>query len=282
VRDYLVLTKPEIVAMTLLTAAAGIGLGPSPVPWSTWVAALAGTGLCVASADVLNMVLERDTDRLMVRTKDRPLPAGRMRPSTALAFGIGLGALSLAIHLWLVNPLTALFGAVGWATYVLVYTPLKRRTPHALVVGAVAGAMPPLMGCTAVTGRITAAALALFAILFVWQVPHFLAIALFRKQDYARASIRTAPLVWGDRATKLHVVGWSLALLVSSLALVPIGAAGLPYALVAGPVGAWLLAKSLRGLREPTAPGFARGLFRASLVYLPVLALGIFADAAAH
>ncbi|MFT7625950.1 MAG: protoheme IX farnesyltransferase, partial [Myxococcota bacterium] len=166
--DLVQLTKPGILTLSVLMAALGIWLAPTTVPATTVWLALLGTGLLVGSANALNMVLERDLDGLMARTKNRPLPAGRMRPGLALAWGASLGLLGTAVLWTRVNGLTASLGVLSLANYVMVYTPMKRRTPLALQVGAVSGAMPPLMGWTTVNDTLDAPGLWLFAVLFVW------------------------------------------------------------------------------------------------------------------
>jgi protoheme IX farnesyltransferase len=186
VRDLVALTKPRITTLVLLTGAAGACLAPAHVPMARLLLSLVGTALIVASANALNMWWEREVDGLMSRTRGRPLPAGRMSPDLALAFGLALGVVSVPM-LFLVNVATGLLGLVSLVSYVAVYTPLKRHTHLALLVGAVPGAMPPLMGWTTVTGAIGLGGALLFAVLFLWQLPHFAAISIFRKDDYARA-----------------------------------------------------------------------------------------------
>jgi protoheme IX farnesyltransferase len=278
-RDLLTLTKPSITAMNVLAALGGLALAPGEVPWYRAALAILGTSLAVASANALNMVWERDGDRLMARTASRPLPQGRLTPELATSFGLLLGALSFA-HLLLVNTLTAALGLFALLSYVLVYTPLKRRTPLALLVGAVPGAMPPLMGWTAATGTVDLPGLVLFGILLIWQLPHFLAIALYRKDDYARAGIRTVPVVRGDAVARAQAIAWTTALLPVSLLLVPLHVASWLYAGAALGLGLWFLVWSLRGLRPGAGIPWARRFFFASLVYLPALTLALALDVA--
>jgi protoheme IX farnesyltransferase len=215
----------------------------------------------------------------MARTANRPLPTGRMGTVEATAFGVALGVASMALLLS-VNLTTALLGLGALLGYVLVYTPLKRVTPLALLVGAIPGAAPPLMGWTAVTGRIEAGAVVLFAVLLVWQLPHFLAIALFRKEDYARAGIRTVPVVRGDRVAKAQAIAWCTALVPLSLLLLPLQVAGWIYGTAALGLGLYYLAWSLRGLRKDADVRWARKFFFASLLYLPALTLALVVDSA--
>lgn len=208
-RDLVALTKPRLSSMVLITTAGGLWLagGRLAAP-STW-AALLGTTLAVAGAHSLNCYLERDLDRVMARTRNRPLPAGRLDPRVALWFGLATGLASIPLLWFGVNPVTSFLGALALGSYVLWYTPLKTRSPWALHVGALPGALPPLMGWTAARGQIEPAGLVLFAILFVWQLPHFLAISLYRRDDYERAGMKTV----GDAAPHGGLHGAALAAL---------------------------------------------------------------------
>src|SRR5882724_3883221 len=172
-RDLLALTKPRITLLSVTTAAAGLSLARERVAPAVLVSLIVGTGFVVGSANSLNMYLEREIDGRMARTRDRPLPAGRLRPGLALGLGIIQGLAGLWILALWAKGLTALLAAIALLVYVLVYTPLKQRSVHALWVGALAGAMPPLLGWSAATGALSGAALALFGVLFVWQIPHF-------------------------------------------------------------------------------------------------------------
>lgn len=277
--DYVALVKPRITLMSVLMAAGGYALATRAGEWGGAVWALIGTALAVGSANALNMVIERESDALMTRTANRPLPAGRMKAAPAVIFGIVMGIAALAVLLLKTNLLTAALGAFALLGYVLVYTPLKRRTPLALLIGAVPGAMPPLMGWTAATGQPDLPGLALFMILLVWQIPHFLAIGLYRKEEYARAGIRIVPIVRGDQAAKIQSLAYTTALVPVSLCLVPLNAAGWLYFAVAAALGAWFLSMSARGLSPAAGPVWARKFFLVSLAYLPMLVLGLLADA---
>jgi protoheme IX farnesyltransferase len=279
VRDYWALTKPAIVRMCALTAFGGIVLAPGEVGIAQTIAILVGVSLAVAGANAWNMVLERGPDARMARTRRRPLPAGRLAPDRASRFAailVGLALVELAI---VANLLTAALAGLAVVAYVLVYTPLKYKTPLALVIGAVPGAAPPLLGWTAATDRIDAPALVLFAILLVWQIPHFIAIALYRKDEYARAGIRVVPLVRGDAIAKIQAVAWALALVPLTLALVPMGVAGPGYFAAALVLGMGFLAWSWSGLDDRAGARWARGYFLASLVYLPALVIVLVLDA---
>jgi heme o synthase len=267
--DYVELTKPRITLMVGVTALVGFVMAsPGAVSLSRLLAALVGTGLVAAGASVLNMVLERDVDARMRRTRTRPLPAGRLRPTEALAFGLLLTAVGLAELLWLSGPTAALVAFVTWTSYVLVYTPLKRKTSLATLVGAVPGALPPVIGWAAARGQVEPGAVVLFTILFLWQVPHFLAIAWIYRDDYAEGGLPMLPVLDVDgRLTGRQTVVHSLALLLVSLAPVAAGMAGTVYL-----VGALLLdvALTVMAVRFAVHRSLktARGLFFMSLVYL--------------
>ncbi len=276
VGDFLALTKPRLSAQVLFTAAGAMWLAGGAADVRTWVFAMLGTAGTIGAANTLNCVFELESDRYMARTARRPLPTGRLSATAAVFFAAMLTGLSLPM-LWLVNPLTAGLGLLALLSYVFVYTPLKSRSHWAMQVGALPGAVPPLMGWTAATGRIEAGGLALFAILCAWQLPHFIAIALFRKGEYRAAGLHTVVLEKGDDAARLHAVGYSVLQFIAS---------GLPYfAGVAGPVylavatlgSAAYLAYAVYGWRTHADAAWARRLFLSSLAYLTGLfiALGV-------
>jgi heme o synthase len=277
-RDLLALTKPAVTRMCLLTTVGGMLLAPGSVSLGLALATIVGTGLAVAGANAFNMWWERDLDGKMSRTRRRPLPAGRMTPGTAVRFAWACAVASIVVLGLATNVLTAVLAASAIASYVLVYTPLKVRTPAALVVGAIPGAAPPLLGWTAVTGTIDAPAVVLFLVLLVWQIPHFIAIALYRKREYARAGIRVVPLVRGDAIAKIHAVAWALVLVPVSLMLAPMGVAGGTYLVSALVLGMIFVGWSFTGLDNAAGARWARGYFLASLVYLPALTLALVLD----
>jgi len=279
--DFVALTKPRITFMVLVTAAGGAWLTHTGLSPAVWVAFLVGTALVVSGANALNMYIERDIDRQMARTKNRPLPAGRLAPRSALWFGVALSAASVPILAIGVNATTALLAVLANVSYVLAYTPMKQRSHAALLVGAVPGAIPPLMGWTAATGRVEPGGLALFAILFFWQIPHFLAIALFRKDDYARAGLLVMPNVMGDEATKQSIISHTGALVASTLLVFPLGVSGRAYLIAAFVLGCLFLAWGSFGLRatEETIRRWARSLFAYSIVYLVLLFAMLVIDA---
>ncbi len=281
-RDFVALMKPRITTMVVTTTAGGLFLAHRALglatPALTVFFTLFGTSLIVAGANALNMYIERDIDRNMVRTQARPLPAKRMSPRVALWFGVALSVLSIPILAIGVNPLTALLAVLANVSYVLAYTPLKQRSHHALLVGAVPGAIPPLLGWTAATGRIDMAGVVLFAILFFWQIPHFLAITLFRKDDYARAGLVVMPNVTGDREVKHAIVRYTAALVACSLLVVPLGVAHTGYEIVAAILGAAFFGWGCYGFREASGRRWARSLFAVSIPYLLFLFAALIID----
>ena len=270
--DYVELTKLRIAVLVLFTVAAGAMLAAGgAVHMPVLLHTLLGTGLVAAGASALNQLLERNTDARMRRTENRPLPAGRLHPLEVLVFGIALGftgVLYLAITLQ--RPWAALLAAVSFVSYVFIYTPLKRRTPLNTLVGAIPGAMPPLIGWAAVRGRLDPEALALFFILFLWQVPHFLAIAWIYRDDYARARLRMLPVLDHDGSrTSRQMLTYCLALIPASLAPVMFGA-GIIYLGGSIVLGAFFLVRAL-GFARSHSIVQARRVLRGSLVYLPAL-----------
>lgn len=275
-RDLVTLAKPRITLMVVITAAGGLFLsrrlpGIDAPSTATILSTLIGTALIVAGANALNMYIERDIDRRMDRTKNRPLPTGRLAPRVALWFGVVTSAVAVPILAIGANPLTALLAVLANLLYVLAYTPLKQHSAYALHVGAVPGAIPPLLGWTAVTGRIDAAGAVLFSILFLWQIPHFVAIALFRKADYARAGLVVMPNVHGELASRHSIVRWVFALLAASLLLVPLGVAHHGYLIAATVLGAVFFGWGCWGLKEGSGTKWAKSLFGISILYLVLL-----------
>lgn len=278
IADLVALTKPSITRMCLVTTAGGLVLAPGEVSLGTIVGAMLGAALAVAGANAANMWWERGPDALMARTRRRPLPAGRLAPNVALGFSAALCTAAVFVLAASVNVLTAALAAAAIGLYVFLYTPLKYRTPAALVVGAVPGAVPPLLGWTAVTDSIDPGGIVLFGILLVWQIPHFLAIALYRKQEYARAGIRVVPLVRGDAIAKIQATAWALFLVPLSLMLVPLGVAGGLYLTCALLLGMAFAGWAFTGLDGRAGVRWARGYFIASLVYLPALTAALALD----
>jgi protoheme IX farnesyltransferase len=214
----------------------------------------------------------------MERTRNRPLPRGALSPETALAFGTVLACAAVPLVFLGGNLLTGILGLFALGSYVAVYTPLKRHTGIALFIGAVPGALPPLMGWTAATGHLDAPGLALFAILFLWQIPHFLAIAIYRAADYARAGFKVLPLVLSKRATRVTIVSFSIALVAATIVLQPLHVAGPLYLGYAALFGAIFIGWAAAGFRRAAENRWARSLFFYSIVYLTLLFVAIVVD----
>lgn len=272
-RDYLALTKPRVMSLLLLTGFCGLvagarGLPPLPVA----VAAMVGLALACGGAAALNHVLDRDIDRLMGRrTRLRPVAAGRVSPTHALEFGLALSALSFTLLAGAVNVLTATLALIGNLFYVLVYTRwLKRSTPQNIVIGGAAGAVPPLVGWAAATGSLALPAVFLFLIVFLWTPPHFWALALLLKRDYAAAGVPMLPVVRGERATARHILVYSALLVAFSAVPFLAGSFGSVYLGIALALGAWLLWLAARLHARPTAAR-ASALFHYSLLYLALV-----------
>jgi protoheme IX farnesyltransferase len=267
--DFVALVKPRIMVMALLTAAGAMSLAPGTVAVSRALWLLAGTALIVGAANTLNMWLERDVDCLMARTKNRPLPMRRLDARSALVSGAIQGALSVPV-LAMVGIVPAALGLVALLLYVGAYTPMKQRTHWATWVGAVPGAMPALMGWTAATGRIDLPGLAVFGVLLFWQIPHTHAIAIYRQRDYDAAGMKTLPSTHGLAVTRATIGAFLVVQVAISLAPALLGVAGTAYLATAIVLGAFVLVQGFAGVRRGETR-WARNLFLASIVYLPVL-----------
>ena len=276
--DYLELTKPSVTSLILMSTLAGfymgtrgsfLGTGVAPGSLVLLLNALAGTALLAGGTAALNHCLESHTDARMRRTEQRPLPAGRLRPARALAFGLTLSAGGVLYLALAVNLLTSLLGLLTWSSYLFLYTPLKRRTTLCTLVGAFPGALPVLMGWTAARGSLDPGGWLLYAILFLWQFPHFFAIAWMYREDYARGGLVMLP-VFDLPATARQILAFSLALLLVSLLPTAMGMAGAVYICGAALLGMAFLYSGFRLARKRSAVE-ARRLLRASVLYLPLL-----------
>jgi protoheme IX farnesyltransferase len=268
VRDVWSLGKPGLSSLVIFTTGGGMFLAGGEPTISTVLAGMIGTTMVVASANSLNNYIERESDKLMTRTRTRPLPDGRMQPWVAMAYGI---VLMLVAVPWMVLQTTALaatLAVIAWITYVFIYTPLKRRSWLSVLVGGVAGAMPPLIGWTAVTGSIDPRGLALFSILFLWQLPHSLAITLYRKSDYDAAGLKILPTEMNEAITRQHILAYVVGLVATSLWIVSLGLGGAITLAGASALGGVFLWKAWRGLQTEGGSAWARDLFLYSLVYL--------------
>jgi protoheme IX farnesyltransferase len=277
--DLSEMVKPGITLMVVLTAGLGFLLGEeSGVAVVLLLHTLLGTGLVSGGASVLNQVLERDVDALMRRTANRPLPAGRLDPDTALLFGVALAVLGLVELAFFVNLLTALLGAVALAGYVFLYTPLKRVTSLSTVIGAVPGAIPPMMGWSAVRGELDLPAWVLFGILFFWQMPHFLAIAWLCREDYGNAGFPMLTVKDPDgRRTAQQAILYSVPLIPLSLLPSVLGLMGTVYFVGALILGLAYLGFAFGFARDRSTAG-ARGLMFSSLLYFPGVLLVMLLD----
>lgn len=269
--DFVELTKPRITALVLVTAAVGYAVGGlAPFSAAAFLVFMAGTALLCGGASALNQYLERDADARMLRTNRRPIPAGRVTPAESLAFGLAISAAGL-VFLSAVNLLTLALGAVSLLSYVFAYTPLKRVTSLCTVVGAVPGALPPLMGWAAARGSLAPAGWALFAILFLWQLPHFLAIGWLYREDYARGGFPMLAVTDPDgAATGRQMVLYATALLPVTLVAGVLASAGKGYLFGALILGLGFLSCAV-AFAWTRSTGAARRLFLASVLYLPVL-----------
>ncbi len=275
-RQYWALTKPRVVALIVFTALVGMFLAvPGLPPWRETVFGLFGIWLAAASAAAINHLIDQRIDKVMARTMDRPLATGALSPAQVLAFAVFLGALSMAILIALVNPLTAALTFASLIGYAIVYTGfLKRATPQNIVIGGIAGAAPPLLGWAAVTGMHGrwdwAHALLLVLIIFVWTPPHFWALAIFRREDYARALVPMLPVTHGVEYTRWQILFYTVLLCVITLLPVAIGMSGLFYlggAVVLGLAFLWYAWRLL----DPPDEFFAMRVFNYSVVYLMAL-----------
>jgi protoheme IX farnesyltransferase len=271
-KDFWELTKPRMNFLVLVTTMAGFYMAARGWGgWGRFLSTLLGTALTAAGASVLNQVMERDYDALMRRTVNRPLPAGRVRPIEAWLFGTALSIRGIAVLATLVNWLTALLGAITLVTYLFLYTPAKRHTTLCTIIGAVPGALPAMMGVTAVDGAITLPALALFGVLFVWQMPHFLSIAILYRDDYARGGFQMLPVLDESlEATARQIVLYCLTLIPVALVPVMLNMAGQVYFAAALLLGTAFLVFAVIWARRKSRVE-ARRFFLASIVYLPAL-----------
>ncbi len=278
-RDYFELTKPRVVSLIVFTAVVGMFLAvPGMPPWPALLWGTTGIALASASAAAINHVLDRRIDAEMARTRHRPLPQGTVSEAYALSFAFVLGAGSMLILALLVNPLTAILTFFSLIGYAIIYTIwLKRATPQNIVIGGAAGAAPPVLGWTSVTGEVHADALLLFLIIFVWTPPHFWALAIARRDEYARVGIPMLPVTHGIEYTKAQV--WYYTVLLSVITVLPFltGMAGLPYLLMALVLDGLFLRHAWR-LRHSDRADLPMRTFRYSISYLSILFAALLVD----
>ena len=278
-RDYLELTKPKVVALMIITSAIGMLLASdSAVPWSTLLLGNVGIALCAGSAAAINHVVDRRIDVQMARTQRRPLAQGRVEPLNAVLFAMLLGSAGLAVLLSWTNTLTAVLTLGSLLGYALVYTAfLKRATPQNIVIGGLAGAAPPLLGWTAVSGQVDAGGLLLVLIIFAWTPPHFWALAIHRKAEYAKVNIPMLPVTHGEHYTKLHILLYTFMLLAVSLLPFVIHMSGPLYLVAAVVLGLRFIDWAIALLRN-SRPHAAIKTFKYSLWYLLWLFVALLLD----
>lgn len=284
VRDFVVLLKPRVMSLVVFTGFAGLWVAPGSAQMHPFIAFVAMLCLAVGAgaAGAFNMWYDRDIDAVMVRTRTRPIPGGRVDPDAALAFSVILTGLAVMMMGLAVNWVAASLLAFASFFYAGIYTvALKRRTAQNIVIGGAAGAFPPLIGWTAVTGEVSLAAFALFAIVFLWTPPHFWALSLFSRDDYQRAGIPMMPVVQGEKSTKIQMLVYSMALVPATLAPWVLGVAGAGYALTAFALSVFFVYTSIRVLRSSDLR-CARQMFGFSIFYLFALFLALMIDAVQH
>jgi len=278
-RDYLELTKPKVVLLMLITSLVGMFLATrAGVPWVVLLFGNLGIGLCASGAAVVNHVVDRRIDTLMARTQKRPMAEGRISPVAALGFALTLALIGQALLLIFTNPLTAWLTGASLLGYAVIYTGfLKRATPQNIVIGGLAGAAPPLLGWVAVTGHVSAEPLLLMLIIFAWTPPHFWALAIHRKEEYAKADIPMLPVTHGEHYTKVHIVLYTLVLLAVSLLPFVIHMSGLLYLLCALALSGRFLFWAVVLYRN-ARPHAAINTFKYSIYYLFLLFIALLVD----
>ncbi|OHC73819.1 MAG: protoheme IX farnesyltransferase [Rhodospirillales bacterium RIFCSPLOWO2_12_FULL_58_28] len=283
VRDYAVLLKPRVMSLVVFSGVAGLYMAPGKLDLWTALNAILYIAIGAGGSGAVNMWYDRDIDLEMSRTKNRPVPAGRMAPSHALWVGTVLSVLSVAAMTMLVNKAAAALLALTIVYYVFIYTMwLKRRTPQNIVIGGASGAFPPMIGWAAVTGSVDIGSIALFAIIFIWTPPHFWALALYRCSDYAKAGVPMLPVVSGVRATKKQILAYSVLLVPVTLMPVYLGMAGIFYGAAALALDGWLLRHALRvwGDESEIQEATAKPMFLYSILYLFLIFVFMMADKA--
>jgi heme o synthase len=281
IQSYYQLTKPRIIPLLLITTAAGMWMAADGKvdPLLLLVTLLGGT-FAAASAQTLNCIYDRDIDYDMVRTRNRPIPAGRVQPRDALIFAIALAILSFTLLTVFANLLSALLAMSGIVFYMVIYTHLlKRHTAQNIVIGGAAGAIPALVGWAAVTGSLSWAAWLLFALVFLWTPPHFWALALMIRDDYAKVGIPMLPVVAGEVATTRQIWYYTLLVVPTSFLLIyPIREAGIVYGLITLLLGSIFLSKAWQLRQSPSDKQLAKSMFKFSILYMMLLCTGIVVD----
>ncbi|MEC8382334.1 MAG: heme o synthase [Myxococcota bacterium] len=267
-KDLIALTKPSLSTLVVITAAGGWFLAPNDSGWEVGFFAVLGTTITVGAANTFNQYLERDSDQLMARTKTRPLARQRLNPQLALWFGIVLTLIAIPMITLLANPLCGLLAGIALIFYVLIYTPMKRTSSFNTIVGAIPGAMPPLIGWTAATNAIDAGGLLLFALLFIWQIPHSLAITIYRQEEYNNAGIIVFPSVQGLNATRFQMLMYTMSIAALPPLLFLTQVTGWGTLIVGTGLGLWWLYAAWDGYSNEKGAKWARKFFFGSLIYL--------------
>jgi len=276
--DLVMLTKPRIISLLLVTTAAPMYIAGSP-SWFTLLIVMVGGYLMAGGANAVNMYIDQDIDDRMARTRLRPIPGGRMTPRAVLAFGLALAVGATWLLARYVNVLTSALALGGFYFYVFVYTRwLKRTTPQNIVIGGAAGAFPPLVGWAATTGTVDLTAIYLFLIVFYWTPPHFWALALLKQVDYGRAGVPMAPVVWGERETMDQMLWYTILLIALTVIPVAYGAFGIIYLVSALALGGALLWGVIRMRRAKPWTGAAWWVYKYSLLYLALLFVAMVVD----
>ncbi|MEO8577301.1 MAG: heme o synthase [Gemmatimonadales bacterium] len=277
-QDMVMLTKPRIISLLLVTTVAPMFVAGSP-GWDLVLLVLVGGYLMAGGANAVNMYMDRDIDDRMARTRLRPIPSGRMSSISVLAFGVALATAATFLFAYFVNVISAALALAGFYFYIFIYTRwLKRTTPQNIVIGGAAGAFPPLVGWSAMTGRVDLVAVYLFLIVFYWTPPHFWALALLKQRDYSKAGVPMAPLVWGERETMNQMAWYTLVLIAITVLPFTFHAFGMIYlvsAIVLGLILLWGVLR-MRAAKEWTAPAW--WVYKYSLLYLALLFVAMAVD----
>jgi len=280
IKDYMLLLKPRVMSLVVFTAIVGMVLAPASIGPLTGLAAILCIAMGAGASGAINMWYDRDIDCDMARTMNRPVPAGRIHPKAALAYGVTLAVGSVAAMASLVNILSAGLLALTIVYYVFLYTMwLKRRTPQNIVIGGAAGALPPLIGWASASGDVGLGAICMFAIIFLWTPPHSWALALFRRGDYANAGVPMMPVVAGEQSTRTQMLVYTLILVPVTLSPVLVGMSGAFYGAVAAILGGLFLRHAYKVWRDPD-PAVARSMFLFSILYLFLIFGAMLADRA--
>jgi protoheme IX farnesyltransferase len=278
-RDFYEMCKPRVVMLMILTSLVGMFLAvPGMVPLDVLILGNLGIALVASSGAVVNHLIDRKIDVVMKRTHNRPIPQGRVDPRQAAIFAVAIGLIGMAILLFWVNPLSAWLTLASFIGYAFIYTGyLKHATPQNIVIGGLSGAMPPLLGWAAVTGTIEADALILVLIIFAWTPPHFWALAIHRKDEYAKSGVPMLPVTHGEHVTKIHIIVYTVMLVIVSAFPYFSGMSGLLYLVSAMALGAGFMVWSVKLMVKP-GPSTAMDTFKYSIVYLALLFVALVVD----